>query len=113
MDSDFGPWLTHVLYDRCEDDDCPLHHPISEAGDAWEVAFFLAGAQTLLERYLRATNEDLGLKQSASSPSQRLRVIEKQMRERVERLVYNNPKKPKKGGRIRRKGRRRALNVFR
>lgn len=114
VDKDFGPWLTHVLYDRCENELCPVHNPIGAPEmEDWEISFYLAGAQTLLERYLRATNEELGLDADASSPSQRLRAIVSEMRERTERFAYNQPKKPKKGAQIKRKGRRRALNVFR
>jgi hypothetical protein len=43
--------LAHVIEDNCHDPDCELHHPDvaleEEVCDLTDVAFFLAGAQTM------------------------------------------------------------------
>jgi hypothetical protein len=108
--------LTHALYDRCENDECPVHHPVSAADVTQrELAFYIGGARDVVDRYAHATNEQLGLEPSSRLPSQRLRHVEAVIREEIERWVLNAPKKvkkPKKRGAITSKGSR-VRNTFR
>lgn len=64
--------LRHVLEGRCEDEGCPLHRPLQAEPTAREMAFFLAGAQEAVERFIYWSDEDLGVATGTEYPTRRL-----------------------------------------
>jgi hypothetical protein len=104
--------LHHVLYEECDDKGCALHHPVGAPGmNRRDLALFLAGAQAAAERFIYASDAELGLKKRVPY-SARIRVVEASLRREVENwLLGVPPKKRGKVGGVRRS--RRSLRTFR
>lgn len=104
------PNLHHVLYDECDDHECPIHHPIGAPGmNRRDLALYIAGAQAATQRFLYATDKDLGIRKPIRY-SARIRLVESSIRGDVEKWLLKTPKDRQKIGRIKRS--RRSLRTF-